>query len=98
MLGNLLGNACKWAKSRIALQAFRSGSVLVLRMDDDGPGITPALRKAALERGVRIGESPGGSGLGLAIMSELAGVYGGSISLDDSQSGGLRVQLSLPAA
>jgi len=50
-----------------------------------------------LERGVRIDESSPGSGLGLAIVRDLAEVYGGTISLDESPLGGLRVQVSLPA-
>ena len=71
--------------------------MLVVTLDDDGPGLTPALRNVVLERGVRLDESSPGSGLGLAIVRDLAEVYGGTISLDDSPLGGLRVQVSLPA-
>jgi signal transduction histidine kinase len=97
ILGNLLDNACKWAHSRVVLDACRSGAMLVVTLDDDGPGLTPALRNVVLERGVRIDESSPGSGLGLAIVRDLAEVYGGTISLDESPLGGLRVQVSLPA-
>ncbi len=96
MIGNLLDNACKWANSRIALEASQTGSLLVLKLDDDGPGLAPNLRGVALERGVRIDEAAPGSGLGLAIVRDLAEIYGGSISLDDSPLGGLRARLSLP--
>ena len=98
MLGNLLDNACKWAKSKIVLKASRSGSVIVFTVDDDGPGLDRALQSAVLERGVRIDESAPGSGLGLAIVRDLAELYGGSVSLDDSALGGLQARLLLPAA
>jgi signal transduction histidine kinase len=98
MLGNLLDNACKWANSRIVLEASRTGAMLVLTLDDDGPGLAPALRTVVLERGVRIDEAAPGSGLGLAIVRDLAELYGGSISLDDSPLGGLRARLAIPAS
>jgi signal transduction histidine kinase len=96
MLGNLLDNACKWANSRIVLEASQTGSMLVLTLDDDGPGLAPTLRTVVLERGVRIDEAAPGSGLGLAIVRDMVEIYGGSISLDDSPLGGLRARLSLP--
>ena len=98
MLGNLLDNSCKWAKSRIVLQASRTGAGLVLTVDDDGPGLPRAFRTVVLERGVRIDEAAPGSGLGLAIVRDLAELYGGSISLDESPLGGLRARVSLPAS
>jgi len=98
MLGNLLDNACKWANSRIVLEASRIGTMLVLTLDDDGPGLAHALRSVVLERGIRIDEAAPGSGLGLAIVRDLAELYGGSISLEDSPLGGLRARLSLPAS
>jgi signal transduction histidine kinase len=97
MLGNLLDNACKWANSKIVLEATRTGAMLVLTLDDDGPGLAPDLRGVVLERGVRIDEASPGSGLGLAIVRDLAELYGGSICLEDSPCGGLRSRLSLPA-
>jgi signal transduction histidine kinase len=54
MLGNLLDNACKWANSRIVLEASRTDAMLVLTIDDDGPGLARDLRAVVLERGVRI--------------------------------------------
>jgi signal transduction histidine kinase len=98
MLGNLLDNACKWARSRIVLEASRTDALLVLTLDDDGPGLARALRTVVLERGVRFDEAAPGSGLGLAIVRDLAELYGGSISLDDSPLGGLRARISLPAS
>jgi len=97
ILGNLLDNACKWAKSRIVLDASGRDAMLLLRLDDDGPGLPPAQRNVVLERGVRLDEASPGSGLGLAIVRDLVELYGGSISLEESPLGGLRVEVALPA-
>lgn len=96
MLGNLLDNACKWATSRVCLATSQTDGVLTLTFDDDGPGLPAELRSAVLERGVRADEAAPGFGLGLAIVRDLAELYGGSVSLEDSPSGGLRARLMLP--
>ncbi|WP_263770513.1 sensor histidine kinase [Propionivibrio soli] len=98
MLGNLLDNACRSARSEIRVAARRDGSWLRITVDDDGPGIAPEQREAVLQRGVRLDESRPGSGLGLAIVVELAQLYGGGLTLEASDAGGLRACLSLPAA
>ena len=96
MLGNLLDNACKWAKSRIKIHSAQEDGAIVLTVDDDGPGIAPAMRDVVLQRGVRADEAAPGSGLGLAIVRDLAELYKGTIVLEDSPMGGLRVRLRLP--
>lgn len=102
MAGNLLDNACKWATSRVLISAKREAgerrSFLTLAFDDDGPGLPPEGREAALARGARLDETKPGSGLGLSIVSELARVYGGKLSLDHAALGGLSARLTLPAA
>jgi signal transduction histidine kinase len=98
MLGNLLDNACKWARTRAALSIRSDGDRIAILVDDDGPGLPPAMRAAVLRRGVRADEAAPGSGLGLAIVGEIASVYGGSIVLDASPLGGLRAELVLPPA
>jgi signal transduction histidine kinase len=98
MLGNLLDNACKWARARVIVGAQASNEQIVVTVDDDGPGIEPAMREAVLQRGVRADEASPGSGFGLAIVRELAEVYGGSVSLSASPSGGLRAALQVPSA
>ncbi|MGC2411060.1 MAG: ATP-binding protein [Methyloceanibacter sp.] len=100
MVGNLLDNACKWAKSRVRLstehiEGARTFTVLV---DDDGPGLTgPELAKA-VKRGQRLDETKPGSGLGLSIVADLAHLYKGRFELEPSPEGGLRARLELPAA
>lgn len=98
ILGNLLDNACKWARSRVRVASTSGEDTVTIAVDDDGPGIEAALREAVLQRGVRADESAPGSGLGLAIARDLAELYGGSLVLERSPLGGLRAQLTLPAA
>jgi len=98
MLGNLLDNACKWARSRVAVASALDAGEIVLVVDDDGPGLAAEHRQRVLQRGVRADEAAPGSGLGLAIVRDLAELYGGSIALDEAPGGGLRARLVLPAA
>ena len=98
MLGNLVDNACKFARKRVRIESTSSEDFVTIHVDDDGPGLAPALREAVLQRGVRADEASPGSGFGLAIVRDLADVYRGNISLGASPSGGLRAALALPAA
>jgi signal transduction histidine kinase len=102
MLGNLLDNACKWARHEVRVSASvgeaGAASRLQIAIEDDGPGIDADRREAALARGARLDESVPGSGLGLAIVHDLAGLYGGRITLGSAASGGLRAELELPLA
>jgi signal transduction histidine kinase len=97
MLGNLLDNACKWARARVSISSAALPGAIVITIDDDGPGIPPSMQEHVLLRGVRADESAGGSGLGLAIVRDLADLYGGSVALESSPGGGLRARLTLPS-
>jgi signal transduction histidine kinase len=100
MVGNLLDNAFKWARGRVAIASLPGetpGSLSVV-VDDDGSGLAPEQRAEVIERGIRLDEAIPGSGLGLAIVHDLARVYGGRLELGDSPLGGLRAALSLPSA
>jgi signal transduction histidine kinase len=96
MLGNLLDNACKWARSRVAISSALDHAQLLISVDDDGPGLDPSMRAQVLQRGVRADQRVRGSGLGLAIVSDLAELYGGSVTLETSPLGGTRARLQLP--
>ena len=97
MLGNVIDNACKWARSRVTIESHdRADDRVDVMVDDDGPGIAASMRDAVLQRGVRIDEAAPGSGLGLAIVRDLAELYGGAITLEASPLGGLRARLTLP--
>lgn len=103
MVGNLMENACKWGRERIALSCFLlkaegQQGVLSISVEDDGPGLNVQQRDEAIKRGRRLDESKPGTGLGLAIVTDMVREYGGNISLDDSTLGGLCVTISLPSA
>ncbi len=98
MLGNLVDNACKWAATRVRVQAATSAGALWIEVHDDGPGLPEAQREAVLERGVRLDQRMPGSGLGLAIAHDIAASYGGALTLSPSPDGGLAARLQLPAA
>lgn len=96
MLGNLLDNACKWARSQVVISSSIDNAQLSISVDDDGPGLDPSMRAQVLQRGVRADEQVRGSGLGLAIVSDLAELYGGAVTLETSPLGGARARLELP--
>lgn len=98
ILGNVLDNACKWARSSVTISASGANANAEITVEDDGPGLADAMRAAVLERGVRADESAPGSGLGLAIVRDLTQHYSGSVALARGESGGLRVHLTLPLA
>ncbi|WP_374377563.1 sensor histidine kinase [Dongia sp.] len=98
ILGNLCDNACKWARARVTVRAGRRDGRLAVAIEDDGPGIAPEARAAAMARGQRLDERMPGSGLGLDIVREIVALYRGRLSLGDSSLGGLKVELDLPAA
>ena len=96
MLGNVLDNARKWARGRIRFTATMIGGATVFTVEDDGPGLE-AEHAAQIERGRRWDETTPGTGFGLAITRDLVESYGGTLMLDRSPLGGLRVTLSIPA-
>jgi signal transduction histidine kinase len=103
MVGNLVDNACKWAQSRVAIEVTLERidpdrRVIRILVDDDGRGLTPSEREQVAQRGRRLDETKPGSGLGLSIVVELAGLYGGGLTLGAAPLGGLRAELVLPAA
>lgn len=102
MAGNLLDNACKFSKGEVAVSMAAdrrpSGTLLVIKIEDNGPGLTEDEAQQVLRRGVRLDEKKPGSGLGLDIVKELVDVYGGSLTLGRSVLGGLKAELRLPTA
>ncbi|MEZ5945925.1 MAG: ATP-binding protein [Hyphomonas sp.] len=96
MVGNLMENACKWAKADVAVTITEGAGELRIEVDDDGPGLTPDEREGALKRGVRLDETTPGTGLGLSIVTELAELHKGVLELDAAPGGGLRARLRFP--
>jgi len=99
MLGNLIDNACKHAKTAVAVRLddkVAPGFILIV-VEDDGPGLPPEAWDVVFNVGERWRNEGGGSGLGLAIVRDLVQLYGGKITLGQSVLGGLRAQLALPS-
>lgn len=97
MLGNLLDNAGKWAASKVSVHAEATATEIVIRIADDGPGLSAGQIEQIGIRGRRFDESVEGSGLGLVITADIAETYGGDIKLGRADAGGLLVTLRLPA-
>jgi signal transduction histidine kinase len=96
MAGNLLDNAFMWARSSVIVRASSNDATVRIVVDDDGPGLALAQREEVLRPGKRLDEVTPGFGFGLSIVSELAELYGGSITLSEAPLGGLRGTLKLP--
>lgn len=99
--GNLLDNACKWCKSKVALTIrpldgaeFHSGAMR-LSVEDDGPGIPEEARDALLQRGMRLDESAPGHGIGLAVVKDIATSYGGGVEIARSPLGGAKISVTV---
>ncbi|MCM2449561.1 sensor histidine kinase [Agrobacterium vitis] len=95
-IGNILDNATKWASSIIHLRAFADRDMAMIVIGDDGPGVRPQDRQQVLRRGEFLDSDQGGSGLGLAICADIMTAYGGNLSLDQADIGGLLVTLQFP--
>lgn len=96
MLGNLLDNACKFARSEVLLTITQSPDGYLIRVEDDGPGIPTERREAVLERGIRLDERAEGHGLGLGIVRDILAAWSGRLTLEQSALGGLRASIHLP--
>lgn len=103
LLGNLLENAFKWARSRVLLTVRPGESTpnrrpgLLLAVDDDGPGIRDDKVALILQRGVRGDERVQGHGIGLAIVQDLVRGYRGTLDVRTSEElGGARFEVQLP--
>jgi len=95
ILGNLLDNAARHARSRIAVSAKAEDGRVAVTIEDDGPGIAASQRDLALQPGIRLDETPQGDGFGLAIVRDLVALHGGTLALAEGRWGGLLVALSL---
>lgn len=83
LLGNVLENAATWAKARVLVQveaAYPATNRVVVRVEDDGPGVPQDALQALVQRGVRLDERTQGSGLGLAIAQDICDAYGAELS------------------
>ncbi|MBV7570288.1 sensor histidine kinase [Pseudomonas sp. PDM27] len=96
LLGNLLDNACKWADAEVRVSVAELANGFELSVEDDGPGIPEERRDQVFSRGTRLDEQTHGHGLGLGIVRDIVDSWGGTLSLLESEWGGLKVVIELP--
>ncbi len=85
VLGNVLENACKWAKSRASVVISNDGDrKLHIKVLDDGPGIPQDQINEVLQRGRRLDVQAEGQGIGLSMVNDIVESYSGEISLKES--------------
>jgi two-component system, OmpR family, sensor histidine kinase PhoQ len=94
MLGNLLDNAAKWARSRVGVRVWREAGRLCIRIEDDGPGFGDT--ESVLRLHVRGDERVPGHGVGLAVVSDLVASHQGKLKLSRGAMGGGQVDVVLP--
>lgn len=102
-LGNMMENACKWCSSTVRVRARmwetargNSARTVEVSVEDDGAGIAEPDRARVLQRGVRIDEQVPGHGLGLAMVHDVVELYGGTLTIGQSDLGGARVCIAVP--
>ncbi|MFZ5748340.1 MAG: sensor histidine kinase [Pseudomonadota bacterium] len=99
ILGNLVENAAKYGGGSVFVTAGKQAGFVEILVEDDGRGIPEADRLRIFDRGVRLDTGKPGTGLGLAIVRDVAEIYEGTVTLEESEDlGGLMVRLRLPAA
>jgi signal transduction histidine kinase len=99
MLGNLIENAAKYGGGSVFVTVGAQAGFVEFLIEDDGVGIPEEERIRIFDRGVRLDTGKPGTGLGLAIVRDVAEIYEGTVSLEESEDlGGLMVRLRLPAA
>ena len=99
MMGNLVENAAKYGGGSVFVTVGVQAGFVEILIEDDGIGIPEEARSRIFDRGVRLDTGKPGTGLGLAIVRDVAEIYDGTVTLEESEDlGGLMVRLRLPAA
>ena len=109
VLANLLENTAAYtpATAAVSIRAGHEGDQVVLRVEDDGPGVPPEARARLFDRFYRAPAGSGsgsgsgrtrGTGIGLTVARGLVEAMSGTITAEASEPGGLAVVVRLPAA
>ncbi len=96
---NILENALKFS-SKVRVKAYKSSEYAIIEFEDNGIGIAPSKREEVFKPFYRIEDSrnteTGGIGLGLSVVRDIVNSHGGTVHLEDSSLGGLKVVIKLP--
>jgi signal transduction histidine kinase len=104
ILGNLVGNALKFARPgvppRLRIAARAAGERVVLTVADNGIGIAPPYREKIFRVFEKAHTEPSypGTGIGLAIVQKAVERMNGSVRVEDAPDGGACFVVELPAA
>jgi signal transduction histidine kinase len=98
LAGIVLENASQWATASVRINGTRTAEAAILAVDDDGAGLSDEMIARLGVRGVRLDESSAGQGLGLSIAFEIVRLNRGTIAIDHSRFGGMRLTVTLPLA
>lgn len=93
--GNLIDNAYKYCAGLVQISVSKTEQGVLLRVEDDGPGIADASHEQVLQRGARLDTRAPGQGIGLAVVSEIANRYEGALTISRSKLGGACFELQL---
>ena len=95
LLGNVLENAYKYCQQQVKMTVTHQENMLIIAIEDDGPGIAVSAQQAILQRGQRLTKEHEGQGLGLAIVGDIVAAYRGHISIEKSHLGGAKFIITL---
>ncbi|TGB13946.1 HAMP domain-containing sensor histidine kinase [Streptomyces sp. MZ04] len=102
VLGNLVNNAQRHARTHVTVATRTEGTWAVLAVSDDGAGVPESEREHVFERFVRLDDArtrdDGGAGLGLAIARDVAERHGGTLTVREAPGGGALFELRVPLA
>ncbi|MBE1302374.1 MAG: GHKL domain-containing protein [Alteromonadaceae bacterium] len=96
LLGNLMDNACKAAKSSVLITTMQSDTSVSIWVEDDGKGIPHDKRQVLLERGKRLDSYESGQGIGMSVVSDLISAYQGQLDIQDAGLGGAKIIVTFP--
>ncbi len=98
LVDNLVRNAAAHGGGTVAVTVEAGADGVVLRVDDDGPGLPAADHERIFEAFVRLDGARGaGSGLGLALVAQQAGHHGARVEVGAAPIGGARFTVRFPA-
>ena len=102
LLGNLIDNAYKWCRGNVSISAQQELSDdkrrpgLIIRVEDDGPGIPEAMVNLVTQRGVRADTETDGHGIGLAMVRDILRAYAGTLDIGKGAPGGACLSVRFP--